>query len=843
MFKGKAHLLLASIIVVSASVAVAGTGNLIPNGDFEVGCGFGMGTSMQDRDYSLFNMWDTTQAHHGKASMKIPVFGNLITRAIPITPDKKYTVSVWVKPTAMPASIKLAVYNDSKDLAAMASGRPAPRPGVASTQPIGTRVENTFNLKEGWQQVTISGQLEAFPTSDYHVRVMVLGSAVWIDQLQLAEGAVVDFKPRIPLEVGLTCDKASHIFVEGEKVAMPLLAHNGTAKDISAKIGYDVFDFLNRKVKSGSVAAEVPAGKTWEGSLDLEPGARGMFRVVLWVEGQDGSDEEVAFSVVAKPKVKGPDPTSLIGIHASGSVKVLEAMQKLGIKWQRALSPAAWLRWELVEKEKGKFTWFDKPIKKTVDSGMQILGCIHGWAPWAEKNDLDAWENFVTAAVEHHKDSIHVWEICNEPIYEYKDPKQYCEVLKRASRAIRKADPKAKIVGMGGSYDVKWHLAVIEGLGGKPKEYMDLISTHLYPPGADPLNPSHDTRGLEYREKIITPYEIDVWNTETGPWCAGIYQGPNSSYRYLESKGQGNRSSDVFFRGFNYEAERTIYNFMHTVGNGMTGYYYYDARLMQGPDYYKTHCSILQHDDSLRTKGVAYGVLAWLFDHSKGLGNITAVPKTREEFRAATSNPAEHEVGDMGSDVKVYAYLFDRGGVPLLAIWSSDTKNRTLTVGLDAGSIKSYDMMGNEMKLAGGVIPFGRSPIYLEGQGKLTVEQLKTAVSKGKLAEVADKTPPNLTISEAPRGQTDSSSIRVRWIGIDETSVPALAKANAGDLSAVSYSYRLVGRDKDWSNWAPKTIAFYKDLTPGKYQLEIKAKDKAGNVCEPVVREFSVVKP
>ena len=60
----------------------------------------------------------------------------------------------------------------------------------------------------------------------------------------------------------------------------------------------------------------------------------------------------------------------------------------------------------------------------------------------------------------------------------------------------------------------------------------------------------------------------------------------------------------------------------------------------------------------------------------------------------------------------------------------------------------------NCLDLPGTTVPIGRTPVYLEGQGTLTVEQMKSAVQKGRLTETADTTPPNLSISECPRGRT-----------------------------------------------------------------------------------------
>jgi hypothetical protein len=389
---------------------------------------------------------------------------------------------------------------------------------------------------------------------------------------------------------------------------------------------------------------------------------------------------------------------------------------------------------------------------------------------------------------------------------------------------------------------LEWQLEAIKNLGGNPKKFMDLVSTHLYPPGADPYNPSHDTRAFNYHDELIVPYRIELWNTETGPWCDGIYQGANSNYRTTDAEESDTIGKDDadYYRGFNFEAERMAYNFLHSIGNGMTGYFYYDARLFAGPDYYDTHCTIFHYDDTIRTKGITYAVLAWLFDHSKGLGNITSIPTTPKGLDEAAKEPTPKTAIPLGSSTMVYAYLFDRQGVPLVALWSADTKNRNLTLASIKDKVKAYDLMGNEMELADGVVPVGRTPVYLEGQDGLTVAQMKVAVQQGRLIETTDQTPPNLSISECPRGRIDDTDIRVRWIAPDDTYVVEPRHLTGDYLKGITYSYRLVGRDKDWSDWTSKVVAFYHDLQPGDYRLEVKAKDGTGNVSATVAREFTV---
>jgi hypothetical protein len=211
-------------------------------------------------------------------------------------------------------------------------------------------------------------------------------------------------------------------------------------------------------------------------------------------------------------------------VHANASDFQYEALKKLGIKWTRILSPEAWFRWNLVEPERGKYVWHDARIQKTAAQGFQILGTIGSaeWPKWATqqgKPDLDAWEEFVFRIVDHYKPWTKHWEVWNEPVHEFKAD-VYAEILRRAIRAIRKADPTSKIVGLGGSFNVDWCVDVIRHLGGRPSDHFDVASTHVYPDRADPFNPLKDTQAVGFSEKIIRPFGMRIVAAQNQVICA-----------------------------------------------------------------------------------------------------------------------------------------------------------------------------------------------------------------------------------------------------------------------------------------------------------------------------------
>jgi hypothetical protein len=63
---------------------------------------------------------------------------------------------------------------------------------------------------------------------------------------------------------------------------------------------------------------------------------------------------------------------------------------------------------------------------------------------------MPLWENYVTRTVEHYKDRIRYWEICNEPYWTSffaGTPQQCTEYLAVAYRAIKRAQPEAIVLG------------------------------------------------------------------------------------------------------------------------------------------------------------------------------------------------------------------------------------------------------------------------------------------------------------------------------------------------------------------------------------------------------------
>src|SRR5262249_9834962 len=283
---------------------------------------------------------------------------------------------------------------------------------------------------------------------------------------------------------------------------------------------------------------------------------------------------------------------------------------------------------------------------------------------------------------------VKYWEIWNEPIYVF-TPSFYASMLQRAANAIRTADPTAKIVAMGGTYSYSWIVQVLTLLGTNWRSSVDIISTHLYPATTDPSTCCPGETGdafALFKSNVIDAYQVPVWNTETGVWDQGFYKGTNSDFVRWGESFFPYFDSDRYQWGSHYGAEVLALNFLHSIGNSFSGYFYYDSRIFATPAYLRNHPTTMEYDDTIRSKGVVYAVLASFFGHAQGLGNISPDPNT-------------------------YAYLFNTGGIPTVALWSANKTRKTIT--LSVSTFTAYDMMGNALTVAGNTIPYGRQPVYV----------------------------------------------------------------------------------------------------------------------------------
>ena len=803
-------------------------GNIVENGSFETGVGHGWG-GKDDRRFSLASIWDPTTGKDGHASLKLPLDPSetasgptgadqvtLVSKPYAVAPNKKHTLSVWVKSEdGAPVKGEIALINAFAPPAApKLTGRRAPE------------LTQSFHTTGAWTRVDLTGVLVAYPTADYNISIsadLAAGRHLWVDDVSLNEGGPAPYEAKLPVEIGVQRTQPSNLYYDDAPVQMRVRAYNASAAALQRTVHYEVYDYLNRKVLAGDRKFDVGASSVQTHDLDLSTGKRGAYRVVMWVDGENGSDEEVGYGVVPRPRRSGADPGSLIGTHSNFTGFQDDAMARLGIKWDRAMSPGSFFRWAQVEPQEGKFVWFDSQIDRARQRGVSVLGTLgynDEWPKFADANglpDLTKWEHFVGQLVSHYRGKVAAWEIWNEPNYVFK-PAFYAQMLKRAAEAIKRADPAAKVVAMGGANDVQFSTDVFAELHKQYphwpwRKYIDTISMHMYPARSE-QEPSSGGRAASFRKDVLPVYKLPVWNTESGEWDTGFYRTSNAVRPLWGTSLFGDADAAQFAASSPHAIQSVSQTFLETIGNGLSKFFYYDFRVQASPTYVASHPTMLEYDDTIRPKGIAYAILAYLFDHSRGLGRI--------------------DVGDSHTQ----AYLFDRGGVPLIGLYTTDDQPRTIVLhGAAAQRLHVYDVMGNRVAATGGKIAYGDTPVYVEAPA-VTVAALEHALRGASVAKRQDTEAPFASIDEGPRGSVDSSSaVHLRWSATDETSIPSDV-----DPAAITYKYRVHGLDghDTWSAWTTQDETTFATLPKGSYRFDLRAKDAAGNRSAVVSRAIEV---
>jgi carbohydrate binding protein with CBM4/9 domain len=510
--------------VMDDSAAVKG--NLINDSGFETGIDASWGFDGRRTEPPI---WDNTQAYEGRSSMKVSLdhyanaYGDnmgLVSRIYHLKPNKKYTVSMWAKTSpGQTVAIRLDLTNTFTP------------PAGYPTQPV---VGSFIYATDTWQRISATGYALQYPTSDYQIHLMsneLSGGYLWIDGVQLEEGDISNYQPASPVVAGVMInDQPGNVFYEDEAIAGDLLVRNNLTTQAAPIVRYEIYDFMNQLVRRGSEDFTLPAQTTQQVAFSLSTGKRGIFRIVTWVDGMEHTSKEISYSVIPRPAVTGLDPDSFLGVHPNYTESELSILEKLGIKWARALSPSGFYRWSVIEPVEGQFYWYDADIQRAAAHGITTLGTIgtnNYWPGWADNGglpDLAKWQTFVGQLAEHYRDSVQYWEIWNEP-HSVFTADFYAQMLKLAVDAIEVNNPNAKIVGMGG-VPLSYMNAVIAAMQSRYptwdwKQHIHVLSTHNYPDGEPPES---------FKPNITDNYGIPVWNTESGSWDRGFYQGPNSNF-------------------------------------------------------------------------------------------------------------------------------------------------------------------------------------------------------------------------------------------------------------------------------------------------------------------------
>lgn len=229
-----------------------------------------------------------------------------------------------------------------------------------------------------------------------------------------------------------------------------------------------------------------------------------------------------------------------------------------GVKWTREE-----FNYSMIEKEPGvyDFSFFDSLVQTAARHGISVYGLLAYWSPFIEQpyseEGITAYCDYARATVGHFKDSVHHWEIYNEPnIFFWNGPKElYPELVRRVYAVIKEEDPNASVLAVStAGIDRAFIRKVVEA--GAP---FDALTVHPY---RSELLEGKFIRELRGAAKLAE--DRPVWITEMG-WSTQINGGKSEREQaqllaraYLTAAGAGVRSMGWY--NFRNDGDDPFYN-------------------------------------------------------------------------------------------------------------------------------------------------------------------------------------------------------------------------------------------------------------------------------------------
>ena len=467
--------------------------NLLRNGSFEGSLAYWM-----DTDKSALIRGSAADGQHG---LRIDKYG---PRSSPIALPfgKPVKISLWIRSDAT-AELQMWIGPSHREVA----------------QEIGAAWNSTmFRAAAGkqWKRVSFDympktkPQMPWWPASVYILDIAASG-VIYVDGVSVSEAGAGEAVARRPVEV--TSDITNlpgykvngNLLERGFKASVRATAYNSSRRPRAITLRWQLMDYegsnalskaVDRKVflKYGSTAIETA-------QITLDNVGLMLARVSVLDElGKEMDRSDAPVTVLPFPKkLAAVDPRERIGGSHTGPLS-LELSQKIGFRWSRWWGDSQ-MAWSGVEKSKGTYDWPDEQVAMVTRRGFCIDYLMYDppkWTsgdrrlpldmPWnaedARWEDLSIrtdWDRFVTLLVKRYAERNIVWEFQNEPDLYGWDPPLYAAMVKRTSRVLKLANPKATfLVNCTWPTPTPLQMEFFRRGGAK---WIDVYTFHNYTPG------------------------------------------------------------------------------------------------------------------------------------------------------------------------------------------------------------------------------------------------------------------------------------------------------------------------------------------------------------------------
>lgn len=365
----------------------------------------------------------------------------------------------------------------------------------------------------------------------------------------------------------------------------------------------------------------------------------------------------------------------------------------LGARWVREEFTAT----RLHSGPDAPYQWapFDRVVREERTAGIHVLGLLdysntwgypnHGWMPHSNIARLSAdFARYAYAVARHYRGQIDVWQVWNEPNLGMfwrpaPNPEDYARLVHAAYRAIKRANPRARVVlaGLSGV-----DLDFLRRIAARTRDF-DIISVH-------PYRNEPESRLLQ-QVRTLQQWHRPIWFSEVG-WAAGqgcgLCTDEGAQARYL-----------VRFYALSAAA-------------GVQRIFWYDLRDDSNPaSSPEAHFGLLRHNLSGKPAFAAYAFLSRL-------------------LRGATFVHA-----DLAGSRGLYALHFDLRTGPLTMLWTTGGVDQTITFPWETHGAQAFGLDGTpegdvavQSGQASWAVPGDGTPVYVMSSSPYTPFRLPGAL-------------------------------------------------------------------------------------------------------------------
>ncbi|MGC9316695.1 MAG: hypothetical protein ACP5KN_01510 [Armatimonadota bacterium] len=311
-----------------------------------------------------------------------------------------------------------------------------------------------------------------------------------LDELQLLREREV---PDDLIEVSILEGHFGNLFAPGDPVAFRVRRGAG-APGARVRVAWRLQDFWGEELAAGEFVAE-DAPHVLETTADRW--GYFVYLLDLIVDGELLETLEARFGVL-------PERDSLADVEASPfgacthyhrehwSLESMPMMVRAGIKYLRDEVP-----WSHVEREKGSFEFpprKDEYIDRAVELGIEPLLILdYGNEHYDEGNyptsdeAIAGFARYCYETAKHFRGRVRYFEIWNEWTIGCgmggrpgNEPENYPPLLAAAEEAVRRANPDAVVIGIGGEHSLHGREHIATMFDGGALQHMDAVSVHSY---------------------------------------------------------------------------------------------------------------------------------------------------------------------------------------------------------------------------------------------------------------------------------------------------------------------------------------------------------------------------